>query len=462
MEFSLKIPSATLLIILASTSSVYADDFAQSWSTLLNNDAKLAAKSSAVDHAQQLNEASKKLRMPKVDITAGAIRMQKPISLDADDLEPIASLPEGALPTTGLDLPTVTDFTNQDVVSATARAEMPIYAGGSISSAQDFTKAGAEASNAEFELTKDDQFNSLIQRYFGTVLADQVVIVYSGAVDGLKLHLHNAQALEKHGQIARVERMQAQVALDQMKIKYDEAVNKANIAHLSLDSIVGKKVADLNTPLFCRVQLEPKENYIAQTISNHPGISLVDAKKEQAEAGIQYAKSAYKPKVFAFGDYQLYEDNSLASDINPDWTIGIGVSIPLASNTGRSNKLKAAHALVDQASATQRSIREDLTLLVNKTYAQALQAQQVYQNLSSSVEMAKENLTLRRDAFDEGLGASSDVVDAENYLASVLAKRSVAQYKFIVNYGNLEALRGQKNQFINSTLTHSVGSNYAK
>ena len=42
----------------------------------------------------------------------------------------------------------------------------------------------------------------------------------------------------------------------------------------------------------------------------------------------------------------LYEDDSLASEMKPDWLVGIGVNVPLLDTSGRSDKVAAAHSAV--------------------------------------------------------------------------------------------------------------------
>ncbi|MDW3155731.1 TolC family protein, partial [Vibrio sp. 779(2023)] len=93
--------------------------------------------------------------------------------------------------------------------------------------------------------------------------------------------------------------------------------------------------------------------------------------------------------------YSLYEDDSLASQMKPDWLVGVGVNIPLIESTGRSEKVKAAQSVVSQVDALISQAKQDLSLLVQKTYLEAQQAIDEVQGLESSIALANENLLLR-------------------------------------------------------------------
>ncbi|MCG6282773.1 TolC family protein, partial [Vibrio diabolicus] len=146
---------------------------------------------------------------------------------------------------------------------------------------------------------------------------------------------------------------------------------------------------------------------------------------------IKAEKGKYYPEVYLYGSYNLYEDDSLASQLAPDWMVGVGVNVPLIENTGRSSQVKAASSTVNQVKFLTAQAKQDLSVLVQKTYKEAEQALEEVQGLNSSLKLAQENLMLRQKAFSQGLSTSLDVVDAELYLASIRTQQAAAGFNYL-------------------------------
>lgn len=162
---------------------------------------------------------------------------------------------------------------------------------------------------------------------------------------------------------------------------------------------------------------------------------------------IKLEKGKYAPELFLFGNYNLYEDDSIVSKTTPDWLVGVGVSMPLVSRDGRSETVQAAKSAELQVNLLQAKTRQDLELLVEKTWREAAQGLEEYQSLSSTQELAEENVRLRDKAFGQGLSTSLDVVDAQSQLAGVKTQRAAAAYQYVVSLARLLALSGQMNSF---------------
>jgi outer membrane protein TolC len=174
---------------------------------------------------------------------------------------------------------------------------------------------------------------------------------------------------------------------------------------------------------------------------------VLDTKKTQAKGLIEIEQGKYYPEVYLYGNYNLYEEDDLASKIAPDWEIGIGLRIPILDTSGRSGKTKAAHSTVMQVSHLQAQAIQDLSVLVEKTYREASQSLEEFEGLESSLSLSTENLRLRKKAFTQGISTSVDVVDAQLYLASIETQRFVAAYQYLLSLSKLLTLSSEINSF---------------
>ncbi len=119
----------------------------------------------------------------------------------------------------------------------------------------------------------------------------------------------------------------------------------------------------------------------------------------------------------------------------------------LVDNSGHSNNVEAAHNAVYQVEYLKAQAKQDLTVLVQKTYLEAQQAIEEVIGLDSSLALANENLRLRKKGFNQGLSNSLDVVDAQLYLSSINTQQSVAQFQYLISLTKLLALSGEMNTF---------------
>ncbi|TWO84932.1 transporter [Shewanella algae] len=445
-----------LLWPLAAQPAFAADySFASAWQQLLEVSDKLAAEGQEVSRAEAQQEAGRDLNLPSLNINGSYTRLEKPIELDLRDLNPLASMDPATLPPAigGIigSLPGslfVTPFTEQDVFRASLQAMWPIYTGGQISAAQGIQAAQVAEKKQQLELARRELFTTLVDRYYAVTVTQALVQTQAQLVASLEKHYSHAEKLEQQGQIARVERLNAQVALDQAKVDLGSAKRRHEMALIALSRLLHQTDIATKSPLFMVPSSPSLPQLTELTLKQHPALRLLEAKETQAQGLVDMEKGKYFPTVFLYGNYTLYEDDSLFSKVEPDWMVGVGVKVPLLSRDGRSGKVQAAKSALLQARYTKAQTRQDLSLLVDQSYRQLLQAEEEVNALNSSLALAEENLKLRELAFNQGLSTSIDRVDAELKLSAVRTKQLAAQYRYVQAYARLMAVSGQLDEFI--------------
>jgi len=226
------------------------------------------------------------------------------------------------------------------------------------------------------------------------------------------------------------------------------ARRQTEIAELALGSLLQQSGAlDPAQPLFVHRQLPPAEQFVQQTLAHHPGLALLAAKQQQADGLLTLEQGKRLPELFLFGNYSLYEQDTLAAKMAPDWLVGVGVKVPLVSRDGLSDTVQAATTTQVQVKQLLAQLRQDLTLLVEKSWREADLAREQYQALDVTERLAQENVRLREQAFRQGLGTSLDVEDARNKLAGVQTQRQVAAYQYVICLARLLALSGHQGDF---------------
>ncbi|HFQ5085728.1 TPA: TolC family protein [Vibrio vulnificus] len=425
--------------------------FQQAWQLLQENNHSLAAQRANVESQQHMQSATSSLNLPSISVGANYTRLDTDVTVSGQQLLDSAGqhislpLPPAII---GALANTTSTITERDIFTSSIRAIWPIFTGGRISAAQAAAEGKTDEARSQLSMETQARYEDLSKYYFSVVLAKEVLQTRQAVEQGLTQHRDFAIKLEKQGQIAHVERLQAEASLDKAKVETRKAQSNLDIAQSALSKILAQN--DMVEPaegLFINQHLPPLTAFTEQTLATYPGLDLLSAKEKQASALIKAEKGKYYPEVYLYGDYSLYEDDSLASEMKPDWLVGVGVNIPLLENTGRSDKVKAANSIVSQVQSLKAQAKEDLSVLVQKTYLEAQQAIDEVIGLESSIRLAKENLDLREKAFNQGLSTSLEVVDAQLYLASVETQQSAARFRYLLSLTKLLALSSEMNSF---------------
>lgn len=434
--------------------------FAGAWQLVSKENDTLQAARAEVESADHKKDAAKDLYLPEISLSASYIYLDDDVTLSpsqvldsmaaGDQLAPLVGTLAAsyglspAMVESGL----TSTITDRETVISSLSAKWPLYTGGRISAAQDIAAGQYKEAAHNLQLKSLAQFEMLTKYYFGAVLAKKVYETRKEVESGLKQHLEHAVLLEEQGQIAKVERMQSQASHDKAVVEMKKAGRDLEIARLALTRMLKQEGTVIpSDALFGEENLPLLSEMLQRTLSVYPGLRLLDSKKDQVSGLVAVEKGKYHPTVGLFGNYSLYEEESLATDLAPDWMVGVGVSIPLVERDGRAGKLAAARSTMKQIESLKSQARSDLTVLLEKTYRQAEQALEEYKGLGSSELLGKETVSLRIKAFSQGLSTSLDVVDAELFLAGVKSQRAVALYNHVVALAKLVAISGDLPRF---------------
>ncbi|WP_017223173.1 TolC family protein [Moritella dasanensis] len=429
-------------IALSCNVQAAAIDFSEAWYQVAQKNDALLAKKEEVKYSEALQDAAKSLYLPNVDITGSYTHFDKPVEIDTSGVGAALPIP---LPFALPNLP----LTNQNFAHSSLNAVLPVYTGGRITAAQDIRQAQVDEAQSNYNLATRATFTQLVQYYFGVVLAEQVYQVRLDAVDALADHLNHAVKFEQQGQIAKVERLMAQVSLDKAQIEAQKSLRDYEIAKLALTKMLKQQESVLpTTPLFVNNSVTSVTPYLSKTLTDHPGIAILNAKREQAKGMVDMASAKHLPEVMLYGNYNLYSDDSVTGELLPEWMVGVGVRIPIIERSGTSQEVVAAKSSVRQVNLLQLQMQQDLSILVEKTYAEMSQALEEYNSLASSQALSEETVVLRQKAFSQGLSTSLEVADSQLYATSIRVQRLSASYNYVKSLAQLLSVSGEVDRFM--------------
>lgn len=423
----------------AQTSAPPALEWEQARQRLEQVSDALAAADAGVRNKEELQEATRLLRLPEITGEVRRLQFQKTLTLPLGSLAPVAEA-------YGIDSPlsfTERDWRTRPVVTAV----LPLYTGGLIPAAQRAAGAASEQASAEREAQRQSLTVQLAQAYFGQRLAEQAVVVRRDVRDGLNRHLSDAEKLEREGFATRAQRLQATVARDKAEREYQKTLNDLATLKAALATLLrsGGDVRPLS-PLFVqRTPLEPVANFERTAQARQPQIARLRAIVAQAEQGVRVQQAKLKPTIFLFGQYDFRRRDEMLTD--PDWAFGIGLKYTFLSPNSRPAQISAARAQQEQAEAGLREAENQVALGVRKAWNELETARQQFVLLDSSIAQADENLRLQELAFREGQATSLDVIDARLGLGGARVERAQAAYQYDIALAQLLEVSGQMDRF---------------
>ncbi len=461
----------TLAGLLLATTLAHAEDFtfAQARALMHERADTLKMSRAVVEQKQAGVKQARSLSGPKVEFNAKQIEGRKDVNLNLDlsgftgalntqlqGLGGVLSLDRNnpihqgvGAALQGIQMPTKLKFSDEwDISGPRAAIEMtwPLYTGGAISAKQEASRAAVSEAMAELDATRDQLDTLLVQKYFGLQLARSVEKLRIERLANEQRDLHRAKRFEKAGMIAKIERMSAQVNRDTAERELLGAQTDRRVAHAELTKLIkSPEIGALDTPLFVAREIGSMQYWIDCALTHNPILRRIDAQHHQARMGVQAAKSAYHPQVYAFGHYNMIKHYLTLPE--SDWMAGIGVKFTLWDNRDRSARVGGAQALVNKADAARNEAREEIKKLVEIAYLRSEDALKQYDLTASTIALARENLRLREKSFKEGLSTVDDVNDARNKLLAAEVSQRVAGYRFVVAFSYLHAASGQMNDY---------------
>lgn len=407
--------------------------------------------------ANKERKAAKSLRSPQIGLIANYTLMQKDIKIDINDMKPGAKQALGGLfPQLGTnpiigglfaaDWAATIQEKNFGFVAATLK--MPIYMGGKINAAYNFSKLQLQEVEQKHVQINGELFSELVERYFGLALAYKVIDVRKEVEEGMEHHFSDAVELERNGIVAKGERLYAEMYYSKAKTEYQKSIRDCETINYALCNTLSDSVIFVpQTELFIGANLSDVAYYKELARANNPKLQQVRIKEEMAREGVKAARSEFIPHLSAIGGVNAYSNN--VTDILPTAAVGVNLTFNIFNGLNREFKYGATKMKAKQVEALGRKGQEDIATLVTKIYAELLSLNEQYNSEGKTLEFAEEYLRIKEKAFSEGMVPSSEVVDARLNLAKAKVERLQIAYKYDVTLAKLAELCGDNNLFSN-------------
>jgi len=393
-----------------------------------------ALKGADLDMQAKTLQASALQRIAGPDLRLSGFmgRVSTSVNLDTSAIANAANpILDNLPPIPGINLPDIPNSIGADRIvnlrSLGLSSVWPLYTGGRLQAVQTIAAGRAAEAGAARLTSEEDIANQLAQRYFTVQLAREALRLRLEAVQVFGEHQSMALKMERTGLIAKVERLKADVAMDNARREADKARSDLEIANVALSRLLGRKEpVRPATPLF--VHAEPVgslASFIDAAMNANPAWKQIDSKREQAAGLLKLQGSQFSPTVVAVANYNLNRGGGSYARAN--WLVGMSVSVPLVDRIDKGKMLQAARLEQERVEVMASQASRDIPTLAESQWRTMENARLRYLSMGSSIELAQETLRLARVGFKNGQATSSDVADASlNYTKTRLEQAQAA------------------------------------
>ena len=328
-------------------------------------------------------------------------------------------------------------------------AEWIVFSGGKRIRAGKIGNAMIDIARENREQTDATQRVLLAESYFGLRLAQEVVRVRQDTYNSLKRHYENALKLEAAGMIDKAGRLFAQVNMDEAQRSLEASQKETAVLQNALRTLLN--ITDTCSiqpvsPLFINAMLPAKEEFLQTMQTENYTVNQLQLQSHIAKQQLRIEQSGYLPDIAVFGKQTLYA-HGIQSNLVPRTMIGVGFTWNLFDGLAREKRIRQSKIAQQTLAIGQEKAKDDLSVGIDKLYTQMQKSQDNVRALNSTIELSEELVRIRKKSFTEGMATSTEVIDAENMLATVRVARLAAYYEYDVALMNLLALCGIPERF---------------
>ncbi len=293
------------------------------------------------------------------------------------------------------------------------KATQLLYDFGRTSSSISAAQFGLKAREAGTFRIRNRAAAEFIVAYFDLLEAEELLKVAQDEVTRYEAHQKDAAARHKAGVVTRNDVLQANVLLADSKQRLLTAEHNQSLRTSKINSILMRPLnefihasAIVGTPLFA-VTLEQAW---AEAEQSNPDLRDLAAQVRAKEENVSSVRAEYLPSVYLSGGYENSENRYQVHEDN--WSVIAGVNINLFAGGATTSRVSMAKGELASLRFSREKLLDAVRLEVKAAWLDYESSNAKVPVAMSAVDQAAENLRLQRLRYQEGVGTSTELLDA--------------------------------------------------
>jgi len=294
---------------------------------------------------------------------------------------------------------------------------------------------GLRASKTYKELSQRNVTRSLIEAnvqvtkaYYQVLVSNETVKLLDANLKQIKEQYDQTVAQNKQGFVEKID-------VDRISVQYNDLVTKREntlrLLVLNLQMLKFQMGMPIETDLELKDKLEDVKldesiaiAALTDTTAYHKRIeyNLYETQLKLNQLDLDRKKSQYLPSLSGIASSALqYQNNDFSKLFNtsyPSTYVGLTLNVPIFNGFQRSNQVKQAKIAVQKTQNDIENLKNGLNLQTNAARINYINGLQTLNNQKHNREVAQEVLRVTRIKYQQGVGSSIEVTQAETALVT--------------------------------------------
>lgn len=307
---------------------------------------------------------------------------------------------------------------DDDIYSVGLSVEQPIFTGGALLSGYGASKHAAEAASWNTRRAEDVTRYEVTEAYSGLVVAEATLRVTEDALEQMRSHLSDVEAMYGQGMVLETELMGARVRKSEIELRRNAALHAVELARAALAFRMGLPV---ETEIVATDRLEgaarPSEHAVEWTetaLANRPDLRAMSETAQAAGSAVSLARSGYFPQLVLIGNYNWDRPNrEYEPEFYDHWSVTVALQMNVFDWGLTGNRVREAKSARSQAENGLALFEEAVRLEVRRGLLEYDEASEAVAIAEAGLAQARESMRVARESFRSGVATNSDVLDAQ-------------------------------------------------
>lgn len=330
--------------------------------------------------------------------------------------------------------------------------QQPIFTGFQLSSLRSSAENSYEAVNLEHQKNINNKALEIQTSFWNLYKAQMLVEMTEEYLRSLDEELRITKNFVDNGLVTINDYLKLQLQYSNTMLQMIDAKNNLLIAKATFNKSLGLPLNDsTEIEISFLPPLQQEIDYTAflsEAMLNREELKSSEYKIKSAEDRITSANSNWWPKLYAGGNFYLYNVNAETFSIDNEklqlWSVGLSLNWDLWNWGYTSSKSEQAEQEMLQNKESLELLKDQIEIEVYNAYLVLNSQIEKIKVSQLAVASAEENSRITKDKYDNQLATTSDLIEAEVELLNSKSRLTISQADYELAKARLDLAVGRR------------------
>jgi len=300
-------------------------------------------------------------------------------------------------------------------------------------------KASLQYAQSNIEQVKEQVKDSAYKKYYAILVADKQSYFLNESIKRLEKLYRDDSALYANGFAEKLDLDKVQVQLTNLKTTANLVQTGLTLSYAALKFSIGVSQKDTVVLKDSLSIEEVKKDVLTDSVNyaDRPVIRTLDYSKKLSQLDVKRYKLQYLPSVAAQASYAINSmGDKFITDPSTVWLktsyVGLNISVPIFDGFQKRANIRQAQLRLQKLNNTYEQVKQGIDLEVLATKESFTSALLQLDMQERNRELAQKVYNTTKIKFEQGLGSSFEVLQADTEFQTAEANYFNALYNAIV------------------------------